>query len=94
MQTCISHEVNICQGTKNSGQSSPSFDLMMRLPLAFRFAAAAPRLALARRSKRTRDDDFHDRFIEVDVRHAGGAVKRHELTIVRIAGLIVRATAP
>lgn len=47
------------------------------------FAGAAPRLALARRSKRSRDDDFHDRFIEVDVRHAGGAVKRHELTIGR-----------
>ena len=61
------------QGTKNSGQSRPSFDLMTRLPLAYRFAAAAPRLTRARRSKRSR----------VDVRHAGGAVKRHELTIGR-----------
>jgi|TARA_R110000782_G_scaffold270471_1_gene371564 hypothetical protein len=47
------------------------------------FGGSAPRLALVRRSKRARDDDFHDRFIEVDVRHAGGAVKRHELTIGR-----------
>jgi hypothetical protein len=47
------------------------------------FAGAPPKLALARRSKRSRDDDFHDRFIEIDVRHAGGAVKRHELTIGR-----------
>lgn len=47
------------------------------------FGSSPPRLALVRRSKRTRDDDFHDRFIEVDVRHAGGAIKRHELTIGR-----------
>lgn len=47
------------------------------------FAGGAPRLSLVRRSKRSRDDDFHDRFIEVDVRHAGGAIKRHELTIGR-----------
>jgi len=47
------------------------------------FGGSAPRLALVRRSKKTRDDDFHDRFIEVDVRHAGGAIKRHELTIGR-----------
>jgi len=50
---------------------------------ATEFAGALPKLVLARRSKRARDDDFHDRFIEVDVRHAGGAVKRHELTIGR-----------
>jgi superfamily II DNA or RNA helicase len=43
----------------------------------------APKLTLARRSKRSRDDDFHDRFVEFDVRHAGGAVRRHELTIGR-----------
>lgn len=47
------------------------------------FGGRGPRLALVRRSKRSRDDDFHDRFIEVDIRHAGGAVKRHELTIGR-----------
>lgn len=47
------------------------------------FAGSVPKLVLARRSKRTRDDDFHDRFIEIDVKHAGGAVKRHELTIGR-----------
>jgi hypothetical protein len=47
------------------------------------FGGSPPRLALVRRSKSARDDDFHDRFIEVDVRHAGGAIKRHELTIGR-----------
>tara|TARA_R110000772_G_scaffold268734_1_gene398390 strand:+ start:9848 stop:13621 length:3774 start_codon:yes stop_codon:yes gene_type:complete len=47
------------------------------------FGASPPRLVLSRRSKRSRADDFHDRFIEVDVRHAGGAIKRHELTIGR-----------
>ena len=50
---------------------------------ATEFAGSGPKLALARRSKRARDDDFHDRFIEIDVRHAGGTVKRHELTIGR-----------
>lgn len=47
------------------------------------FSGVPPRLALARRNKRSRDDDFHDRFIEIDVRHAGDAIKRHELTIGR-----------
>ena len=50
---------------------------------AAEFAGSGPKLVLARRSKRTRDDDFHDRFIEIDVRSAGGALKRHELTIGR-----------
>lgn len=43
----------------------------------------APKLLLTRRSKRSRDDDFHDRFVEVYVKHAGGAIKRHEITIGR-----------
>ncbi|WP_313231886.1 DEAD/DEAH box helicase [Sphingobium yanoikuyae] len=47
------------------------------------FAGSAPRLTLSRRRKRSYDDDFHDRFVEFDIRHAGGAVKRHELTIGR-----------
>lgn len=47
------------------------------------FLGAPPRLSLTRRNKRSRDDDFHDRFIEIDVRHAGDAIKRHELTIGR-----------
>lgn len=50
---------------------------------ATEFTGSLPRLVLARRSKRTRDDDFHDRFIEIDVKHTGGALKRHELTIGR-----------
>lgn len=47
------------------------------------FGGSPPKLVLARRRKRSFDDDFHDRFIEIDVRHAGGAIKRHELTIGR-----------
>lgn len=47
------------------------------------FDGSPPRLVLARRSKRSYDDDFHDRFIEIDVRHVGGAIRRHELTIGR-----------
>ena len=50
---------------------------------AIAFGSSPPRLVLSRRSKRSRDDDFHDRFVEIDVRHAGGAIKRHELTIGR-----------
>ncbi|MEA1071739.1 DEAD/DEAH box helicase [Sphingomonas sp. LY160] len=41
------------------------------------------RIALVRRSKRARDDDFHDRFVEIEVRHAGGAQRVHELMIGR-----------
>ncbi|MDP1598724.1 DEAD/DEAH box helicase [Phenylobacterium sp.] len=47
------------------------------------FGGGGPRLALNRRSKRSRDDDFHDRFVEIDVRHAGGAIRRYEVTIGR-----------
>ncbi len=47
------------------------------------FGASAPKLLLSRRIKRSRTDDFHDRFIEIDVRHAGGATKTHQLTIGR-----------
>ena len=42
-----------------------------------------PRLALTRRRKRSRDDDFHDRFVEITVRHAGGALRVHVLTLGR-----------
>lgn len=35
--------------------------------------------SLQRRSKRARDDDFHDRTIELHIRRAGGAVNRHLL---------------
>lgn len=47
------------------------------------FEGAPPKIALVRRSKRSRDDDFHDRSVEIEVRHAGGAVKRHDLMIGR-----------
>jgi hypothetical protein len=47
------------------------------------FPTEAPRMLLLRRRKRSRDDDFHDRFVEFEVRHAGGAIRRHELTIGR-----------
>lgn len=41
------------------------------------------RFMLVRRRKRARDDDFHDRFVELEVRHAGGAVRIHELSLGR-----------
>lgn len=47
------------------------------------FASNTPRLALTRRSKRSRDDDFHDRSVELYVRGAGGAVRKHEIMIGR-----------
>lgn len=47
------------------------------------FTSNAPRLALTRRSKRSRDDDFHDRSVELYVRGAGGAIRTHELMIGR-----------
>jgi hypothetical protein len=36
-----------------------------------------------RRLKRTRDDDFHDRQVMLEVEHAGGAVRPHTLLIGR-----------
>ena len=45
--------------------------------------APMPRLAMTRRRKRSRDDDFHDRFVDIAVRHAGGAVRIHELALGR-----------
>lgn len=45
--------------------------------------APMPRLSLTRRRKRSRDDDFHDRFVDIAVRHAGGAVRVHELSLGR-----------
>lgn len=42
-----------------------------------------PRLALDRRARRSRDDDFHDREIELAIRHAGGAVLNHVLSLGR-----------
>jgi hypothetical protein len=47
------------------------------------FPTDPPRLKLLRRSKRLKDDDFHDRFVEIDVKHAAGGVRRHELSIGR-----------
>lgn len=46
------------------------------------FGGPPPKLLLNRRRK-SRDDDFHDRFVDIDVRHAGGAIRRHEVTIGR-----------
>ncbi|KPF75241.1 hypothetical protein IP78_13775 [Brevundimonas sp. AAP58] len=42
-----------------------------------------PKLTLARRRKRSRDDDFHDRFVDIAVRHSGGTVRIHELALGR-----------
>jgi len=42
-----------------------------------------PRLALKRRERRSQDDDFHDRTIELAIRHAGGAVLNHVLSLGR-----------
>jgi len=41
------------------------------------------RFMLVRRRKRARDDDFHDRFVELELRHAGGATRVHELSLGR-----------
>jgi hypothetical protein len=47
------------------------------------FAGGTPRVRLTRRSRRDRGDDFHDRFVDIDVRGAGNALLRHELSIGR-----------
>lgn len=48
-----------------------------------RHVSPTPKIALTRRRKRSRDDDFHDRFVDISVRHAGGAVRIHALTLGR-----------
>ena len=67
--------------------SSDSDDFSNRREFGSGFTAAffnaAPKFVLSRRNKRSRDDDFHDRFLDIDVRHSGGTIKRHELTIGR-----------
>jgi superfamily II DNA or RNA helicase len=47
------------------------------------FGAAGPRLQMVRRPRRSRVDDFHDRFIDIEIRHAGGAVRPHFLSLGR-----------
>jgi hypothetical protein len=47
------------------------------------FPGTPPKIDLARRRKRGVDDDFHDRFVDIDVRGAGGAEQRHWITIGR-----------
>ena len=47
------------------------------------FQKNTPRLALNRRPRRVRGDDFHDRFVELDVRSGNGTIQRHEITIGR-----------
>lgn len=42
-----------------------------------------PTLTLKRRLRRSRDDDFHDRIVELTVVHAGGAQRVHQLIIGR-----------
>lgn len=43
------------------------------------FAGRSVPVALERRYKRSSDDDFHDRVIELQIRRTGGAVSRHLL---------------
>jgi len=48
------------------------------------FPNGCPKLSLMRRHHRQeKHDDFHDRFVEVDVKSAAGALFRHTLTIGR-----------
>ena len=54
--------------------------------MSLEFPGSVPRLSLVRRSKRSANDDFHDRLVDIDVRGAGGAVLQHQITIGR--GLI------
>jgi hypothetical protein len=42
-----------------------------------------PKLSLARRRKGHGQEDFHDRFVDIAVRSASGAVRVHELALGR-----------
>jgi hypothetical protein len=47
------------------------------------FKEATPKISLNRRIKKSRDDDFHDRFVEIDVDGPANTRRRHEITIGR-----------
>lgn len=45
------------------------------------FPKGVPSFSLARRAKRGPDDDFHDRFVDIDMRGPDGDLQRHSITI-------------
>lgn len=45
------------------------------------FPNGVPNLALVRRARRGPGDDFHDRFVDIEVRGPDGALRRHTITI-------------
>lgn len=47
------------------------------------FPNGVPNFALVRRARRGPDDDFHDRFVDIEVRGPDGALRRHTITIGR-----------
>lgn len=47
------------------------------------FPKGVPSFSLTRRAKRGADDDFHDRFVDIDVRGSDGDLQRHSITIGR-----------
>lgn len=51
--------------------------------VALAFPKNPPRLSLSRRPRRGPDDDFHDRTVELFIRHSGGAIRQHWMTIGR-----------
>jgi hypothetical protein len=52
------------------------------------FPQGAPRLLLKPRPHRRPNDDFHDRFVDIDVKAAGEGTRRHEITIGRGLGAL------
>lgn len=51
--------------------------------VALAFPKNPPRLSLSRRPRHGPDDDFHDRTVELFIRHSGGAIRQHWMTIGR-----------
>ncbi len=50
---------------------------------AQQFSQHTPRLSLVRQPRRTSEEDFHDRFIDIEVRGEDGALSEHSLIIGR-----------
>lgn len=76
-----SFSIEYAEDIAGDGQESASRSHIGHL--STRLLSPIPKFDLIRRRKRSYDDDFHDRLIDIYVRHAGGAIRMHSLNLGR-----------